>query len=232
MSPLITRTHWARLRAFSSRLSKATHRNNSTRPPSPTLLSHLVSPLLAYQRAAQTRPYIVQVSTSLFIWCTADVLAQSIEQSSQPISSSWDIPRTLRAFVIGGIAAIPTWHWFNLMARSFTSLPRWAGLAARVATHQAVFAPVFNTYFFFSQAVLSGATVTEGVERVRTALPTSLLNSVRVWPPIMVINFAFVPREVWSVIPGFVAVGWQCYLSFLNQRTAKLLEDRKQEVQV
>ncbi|KAF7346452.1 hypothetical protein MSAN_01873200 [Mycena sanguinolenta] len=141
------------------------------------------------------------------------------------------MPRTIRALTIGGFAAIPSFHWFNLLARSFASLPRWSGLAARVATHQVVFAPVFNTYFFFSQAVLSGATVAEGIERVRTALYTSLVNSVRVWPPIMFINFAFVPRELWSVMPGFVAVGWQCYLSFLNQRAARLLEDRKQEVQ-
>ncbi|KAJ6580995.1 hypothetical protein B0H19DRAFT_844886, partial [Mycena capillaripes] len=179
----------------------------------------------AYRHAAQTRPYTVQLSTSLFIWFAGDVLAQSLdhERSSSDPESSWDVPRTLRALIMGAGAAIPLYHWFNLLSRSFTTLPLWAAITARVATQQVVFAPVFNTYFFFAQAVLSGASAAEGVEHVRAALLTSLLNSIRVWPAAMVVNFAFVPPELRSLMHGFVAVGWQCYLCVLNQRTTKLL---------
>ncbi|KAF8158941.1 hypothetical protein K438DRAFT_1860649 [Mycena galopus ATCC 62051] len=240
MWPLITRIGQVRLRTLSCRLP--IYRKYTPRPPfsiapasapaaSQTLISCLATPLTAYRRAAQTRPYIVQLSTSLFIWFSGDVLSQSIERSSDP-TSSWDIPRTLRALVIGAAAAIPLYHWYNLISKSYTSLPRWWAIAARVSTQQAVFAPLFNAYFFFAQAVLSGSTIAEGAERVRAALPASLLNSLRVWPPVMVVNFAFMPPELRAVLPGFVAVGWQCYLCVLNQRTAQLLEEKGREAKV
>ncbi|KAJ7819373.1 hypothetical protein B0H14DRAFT_1356689 [Mycena olivaceomarginata] len=66
-----------------------------------------------------------------------------------------DIPRTLRALAIGAGAAIPLYHWHMFLGNLFTTLPRWTGIAARVATQQAIFPPVFNTYFFFTQAVLT-----------------------------------------------------------------------------
>ncbi|KAJ7784460.1 hypothetical protein B0H16DRAFT_1356510 [Mycena metata] len=217
------------------------YRQNSSRPPLPntpsplasrTLASRLVAPLNAYGRAAKTRPYIAQVSTTLLIWFAGDFLAQSIERSSQPTTASWDLPRALRALLLGAGSAIPSYHWFNLLSRSFTKLPIYAAIAARVVTHQAVFAPIFSVYFFFAQAVLSGGTVGDGIDRVRAALVPSLINSARVWPAVMIVNFAFVPQELRALLHAFVAVGWQGYLSILNQRTARLLESKENEVQV
>ncbi|KAJ7025337.1 hypothetical protein C8F04DRAFT_136608 [Mycena alexandri] len=230
-------------RSLPSRLIK--YRQNSSRPPLPntpsvapaplasrTLASRLVAPLNAYGRAAKTRPYIIQLSTSLLIWFTGDFLAQSIERTSQPTTaSSWDVPRTLRSLLIGAGSAIPSYHWFNLLSRSFTRLPIWAAIAARIVTHQAVFAPVFSIYFFFAQAVLSGGTVADGIERVRAALVPSLLNSARVWPAVMLVNFTLVPQDLRALLHAFVAVGWQGYLCILNQRTARLLESKENEVQ-
>lgn len=231
-------TRLSRARNLSSSILKPSRRYHTTKPSSPiaptvsrTLGSRLVAPLSAYRRAAQTRPYIVQFSTSLLVWFTGDVLAQSIEQSSQP-TSSWDIPRTLRALAIGAGAAIPLYHWHMFLGNLFTTLPRWTGIAARVATQQAIFPPVFNTYFFFTQAVLNGATAAEGAARVRAALITSWVNSMRIWPAVTAVNFAFVPPELRSLVPGLVAVGWQCYLSILNQRTARLLVNQGHEAQV
>ncbi|KAJ7175955.1 hypothetical protein C8R46DRAFT_75537 [Mycena filopes] len=200
-------------------------------PHSQTFTSRLLTPLTAYGRAARTKPYLVQLSTSLLIWFTGDVLAQYIEQSSQPTPAaadpSWDRPRTLRALIIGAGTAIPSWHWFNLLSRSFTTLPVWPAIAARVVTQQLVFAPVFSVYFFFSQSLLSGGTVADAIQHVRAAIVPSWLNSLRIWPAVMVINFAFIPPEFRSLLPGFVAVGWQVSLSILNQRTrTRLLETK------
>jgi protein Mpv17 len=217
--------------------TKAASPPPATSPSSPSIVralaARLAAPLYAYRRAAQTRPYIVQVSTSLTIWLAGDLLSQSIERSNDnnprpadappTSSSSWDAARTARALAIGGAAAIPAYHWYNWVSGLFTTLPRAGAVAARVGLQMAVFAPVFNAYFFAAQALLSGRSLAQARARVAAATPTAWLNGVKVWPAVMAVNFAFVPPELRSLLPGFVAVGWQCYLCILNQRTARRL---------
>lgn len=82
---------------------------------------------------------------------------------------------------------------------------------------QTCFTPVFNTYFFGMQALLSGATLPEVWERITKTVPTSIYNSVKVWPIVMGVNFAYVPLPYRSVFSGSIAVGWQTYLSYLNR---------------
>jgi len=82
---------------------------------------------------------------------------------------------------------------------------------------QTCFTPVFNTYFFGMQALLSGATLPEAWERITKTVPTSMYNSVKIWPIVMGINFAYVPLAYRSVFSGGIAVGWQTYLSYLNR---------------
>lgn len=97
-------------------------------------------------------------------------------------------------------------------------------IAVKVAVNQAVFTPTFNTYFFGAQALLAGDTVAEAWERVRCTVPTSCVNSLKLWPAVTALSFAYVPLEYRSVFAGVVAVGWQTYLSFLN-RQAERRED-------
>lgn len=55
------------------------------------------------------------------------------------------------------------------------------------------------------------------VERVKRTVPTSMMNSIKLWPAVTAISFAWVPQEHRSIFAGVIAIGWQTYLSFLNR---------------
>jgi hypothetical protein len=86
--------------------------------------------------------------------------------------------------------------------------------------NQLLFTPIFNSYFFGMQSLLTGASVPEIVERIRNTVPTSWINSCKVWPAITAFSFTFIPLEYRSIFGGVIAIGWQTYLSLLNQRAA------------
>lgn len=58
-------------------------------------------------------------------------------------------------------------------------------------------------------------------------VPTSFVNSCKLWPAVTAINFWVVPVDFRAVTAGIVAVGWQTYLSFLNRRVER--EEEKAE---
>jgi hypothetical protein len=70
------------------------------------------------------------------------------------------------------------------------------------------------------QSLLSGASLPEIVERIKNTVPTSWINSCKVWPAITAFSFTYIPIQYRSIFGGVIAIGWQTYLSLLNQRAA------------
>lgn len=78
------------------------------------------------------------------------------------------------------------------------------------------------------QAFLAGDSLVDVWGRIKKTVPTSVVNSLKIWPAVSAINFSFVPIEYRSIFAGLVAVGWQTYLSWLN-RLAEQEEDRERQ---
>jgi protein Mpv17 len=70
------------------------------------------------------------------------------------------------------------------------------------------------------QSLLSGASIPEIIERIKNTVPTSWINSCKVWPAITAFSFTYIPIQYRSIFGGVIAIGWQTYLSLLNQRAA------------
>jgi protein Mpv17 len=70
------------------------------------------------------------------------------------------------------------------------------------------------------QSLLSGASISEMIERIKNTVPTSWINSCKVWPAITAFSFTYIPIQYRSIFGGVIAIGWQTYLSLLNQRAA------------
>lgn len=115
---------------------------------------------------------------------------------------------------------------FIWLSNSFNYPSRWLSLAAKIVFSQIVFTPIFNTYFFGSQALLSGEGLQGAVDRVKATVPATFVNSAKFWPPFTAFSFTFVPMEYRAIFAGCVAVVWQTYLSFVNRR-AELMEERR-----
>lgn len=71
------------------------------------------------------------------------------------------------------------------------------------------------------QSLLSGCTFDETVERVQKAVPISFFNAIKLWPAASAISFLYVPLQLRSIFVGVIAIGWQTYLSWLNQNAAR-----------
>jgi len=71
---------------------------------------------------------------------------------------------------------------------------------------------------------LSGATLPEVAERIKNTVPVSWVNSCKIWPAVTAFMFTFIPLEYRSIFGGVIAIGWQTYLSLLNQRAAAVEE--------
>src|ERR1700742_2998676 len=71
------------------------------------------------------------------------------------------------------------------------------------------------------QALLTGEHATGILTRIRTTVPVSMLNSLKLWPAVTAFSFVFIAPQYRFMFSGIFAVGWQCYLSFLNRKEGK-----------
>lgn len=90
----------------------------------------------------------------------------------------------------------------------------------QVVVNQILFTPIFNSYFFGMHTLLAGASFDEIVERIRNTVPTSWINSCKLWPAVTAFSFTYIPIQYRSIFGGVIAIGWQTYLNLLNQRAA------------
>lgn len=143
------------------------------------LTQTLTTPFRAYARSSERRPHTTQLLSAIVIYTLGDLVSQYFHPSpntpqpqdektppqrlrDSPFTELYDPTRTLRAIVIGSIAAIPVYHWIMFLSQSRrvavpTTWPHstWLSLLLKTAVNQAVFTPVFNSYFFGMQAFLS-----------------------------------------------------------------------------
>lgn len=112
---------------------------------------------------------------------------------------------------------------FFFLSRNFNYSSRVLSIGTKVLVSQLFFSPLFNTYFFGSQVLLSGHGIDATIERVKRTVPTSFVNSWKIWPAVTVVALTVIPLEYRAVFTGFIAIGWQTYLTYLN-RQAELRE--------
>lgn len=86
---------------------------NTVLPPPPAAvdvpfwmrLGPLTRVTQAYGRAQRKRPWVVQLATSLTIFCLGDICSQRIS------GKEYDVERTGRSMIIGSIISIPNYEW-------------------------------------------------------------------------------------------------------------------------
>ncbi|RDW89961.1 Mpv17/PMP22 family protein [Aspergillus mulundensis] len=210
-------------------------------------LGHIIraSPLgrmgRSYSRFQEKRPYTTQICSSIVIYLCGDLSAQFFfppEAPAQKVAEpgredsgevaeekgGYDPWRTMRHLTVGIGSSIPSYNWFMFLHNNFNFTSKFLSIVTKVVVQQAVFTPVFNTYFFSVHSLLSGASLEETWERLKVALPRSIVNSAKFWPMVTAFSFMYVPPQFRNVFSGCIAVGWQTYLSWLNQKAAREVE--------
>ncbi|ODM18665.1 hypothetical protein SI65_05282 [Aspergillus cristatus] len=188
----------------------------------------------AYARVQEQRPYATQLCSSVVVYLCGDLSAQVLFPS-EPVKGKegedadaegggYDPWRTMRHLTVGVGSSIPSYNWFMFLHNNFNFPSKFLSILTKVCVQQAVFTPVFNTYFFSVHSLLSGASLEDTWERLKKALPVSVTNSVKLWPAVTAFSFMYVPPQFRNVFSGIIAVGWQTYLSWLNQKAAREVE--------
>ena len=212
---------------MSSKPPPPTNKPQSIPGPSWAWIEPLAAPFRAYGRMQSRSPYMTQLSSSLTIYFLGDLSAQMVANNNNNASKEGEagytyLPeRGLRAMVIGGISAIPSYHWFLFLGRHFNYSSHVVSIAVKIVVNQTCFTPVFNSYFFGMHSLLSGNGWAETKRRVLETVPVSWRMSWKFWPIVTAFSFTFVPPQYRSVTAGVVAIGWQTYLSWLNGLSAK-----------
>lgn len=111
---------------------------------------------------------------------------------------------------------------FLFLGRNFNFSSKIASIATKVVVQQAVFTPIFNTYFFGMQAILTGEPPSGVITRVQATVPTSIVNSLKLWPAVTAFSFWVIPPQYRFMFSGIFAIAWQTYLSFLNRKEEKI----------
>jgi hypothetical protein len=104
------------------------------------------------------------------------------------------------------------------LGNNFNYSSKILSLATKVTVNQICFTPIFNTYFFGMQSLLSGDTLPEVWDRIKRTVPISMINSCKLWPAVTAFSFTFITPQYRSIFAGFIAIGWQTYLSYLNRK--------------
>jgi protein Mpv17 len=104
------------------------------------------------------------------------------------------------------------------LGNNFNYSSKILSLATKVTVNQICFTPIFNTYFFGMQSLLSGDTLPEVWDRITRTVPISMINSCKLWPAFTAFSFTFITPQYRSIFAGFIAIGWQTYLSYLNRK--------------
>jgi hypothetical protein len=107
---------------------------------------------------------------------------------------------------------------FMFLGNHFNYSSKVLSLATKVTINQAVFTPINNSYFFGMQSFLSGDSVEQVWDRLKRTVPTSMINSLKLWPAVTAFSFTFIDAQYRSIFAGVIAIGWQTYLSYLNRK--------------
>ncbi|KAJ5614044.1 hypothetical protein N7528_007698 [Penicillium herquei] len=206
-----------------------------------------------YARVQSESPYKTQIWSSIIIYLFGDLGAQLLfpsedqapkagqnkaasaelkkEDEKPAFGSSYNPWRTVRHLMIGAISSIPSYKWFMFLHNNFNYSSKFLSILTKVVVQQMCFTPVFNTYFFSMHSLLAGASFEETFERLKKALPVSITNSVKLWPAVTAFSFMYVPPEFRNVFSGGIAVCWQTYLSWLNQKAAREVREAEAKLE-
>ncbi|KAL0080409.1 integral membrane protein mpv17 pmp22 family [Phycomyces blakesleeanus] len=175
--------------------------------------------LALYNRALTKRPILVQSISTALLFGAGDVIAQQIVEKKG--FEQHDLNRTARMTVFGGVVAGPilsTWYRFvELNVKASTPL---RGLITKVAIDQCLFAPAFIGVFFSAQGLFEGKSVEEIKHKLQTGYPTAVISNYKLWPAVQFFNFYFIPLNHRLMVTNLVALGWNAYLSTINQRSS------------
>jgi protein Mpv17 len=176
--------------------------------------------LAAYELALTRRPLLTRVVQSGLIVGTGDILAQKFVEANP----SFDFPRFRGATLTGAFFVGPALYgWYTktiprIMARINIKSPIGSTLVA-TAIDQTLFACFLMAGFFPCLEFFKSFDFDAGIDSLKRNFWAALITNWKVWPPIILVNYYYVPIKFQPLYINFIALFWNCYLSYQNTMT-------------
>ncbi|KAI9495901.1 hypothetical protein BDB00DRAFT_810881 [Zychaea mexicana] len=179
--------------------------------------------LTKYQQQVTERPLRTFACQSGTMFTIGDLVAQ---QAIEKKGNDHDAARTIRMGVYGFCIGGPmVGSWFTFLNNAIKIQHRVKGALVRLAIDQTCFTPTLNAVFLTSISLLEGRSFAEIREKFRTSYFTAVCNSYRLWPFVNLFGFLFIHPPYRPLTNSVIAIGWNAYLSYLNQQALKTSAD-------
>uniref|UniRef100_A0A9J8BC45 Mitochondrial inner membrane protein Mpv17 n=1 Tax=Cyprinus carpio carpio TaxID=630221 RepID=A0A9J8BC45_CYPCA len=155
----------------------------------------------SYQVLMAKRPWTVQIITAGSLVGVGDVISQQLIERRGLANHS--MRRTAKMMSIGFFFVGPVvGGWYKVLDKLVTGGTGGAALK-KMLVDQVCFAPCFLGAFLGISGALNGLTVEQNVTKLK-----------RLWPPVQIANFYFIPLHHRLAVVQIVAVAWNSYLSW------------------
>lgn len=176
-----------------------------------------------YNTSLISNPYRTKMITAGIIFGTADVVCQKfLEKPAE--NKGFDYRRFFNMVFIGSCISAPLSHlWYCKLANQICSrvtmnakLQPWVALAA----DQILYTPISISVFLFMNEYMKDFSSLKAIKNVREKFVAGMITNFKMWPPIVLVNFALVPVQLRVLFINVFGFFWTIYLSHLqNSKT-------------
>ncbi|GAB1600739.1 mpv17-like protein 2, partial [Argonauta hians] len=163
-----------------------------------------------------SRKFLLLTNTTISMTSAAcgDLAQQSYEMSIKR-QQTWNQDRTLHISITGLILGPPSHYWYYLLDYIFP------GSSVRIVAKKLIFDQMIGTpvgifIFLSSLGILENSSVNKMLLEYQKCGKTLLISEWLVWPPIQVINFAFIPLRFRVLFDNTASFGFDIYYSYIK----------------
>eukprot|EP01111_Echinosteliopsis_oligospora_P015412 TRINITY_DN609_c0_g1_i1.p1 TRINITY_DN609_c0_g1~~TRINITY_DN609_c0_g1_i1.p1 ORF type:complete len:189 (+),score=30.82 TRINITY_DN609_c0_g1_i1:119-685(+) len=167
-----------------------------------------------YQKNLKENPVLTKTVTSAISSTLAAIVAQKYVEG-RPL----DFARTVRLGLFGATIAPLIHQWYLALDRAFHGRKGRDVVITKILMDQLLFAPLINIFFFIYMGFVSGS-FSQILPSIKSGTIPSMLANWKFWPFVQLINFAFVPMHLRSLVGNIAAFFWNIYITVIRQRAA------------
>lgn len=158
--------------------------------------------------------WVTNTATSGFFLAIGDGLEQKFEQirALPDKRKAHDWHRTGRMMIVGFGTGLPQHWWYSWLDRVLPGISI-QNVAKKVLLDQVICAPLICFAFFMGSSLLEQHSLQQSWNEFQAKFLIVYKTDCAVWPPLMLINFLYVPPPYRVLYVNSATVAWNIFLS-------------------
>jgi len=178
-----------------------------------------------YTTKLYANPFKVQVISSLALGFIGDVVGQHVIEKKPLEKHDW--VRTVRFCGFGPLIWVPISNRWILFAEKAFPVPPVRNLFLKVGIDQFFLGSLLTLIAFHYNELLSGHTMEDVRNKISAHFMIVMKLAWSVWIPAQLFNFYVMPLHYRVVFVQVVALGWNCYMSYILHKKVETGEKKE-----